>query len=118
VELIVRQWRMQLADGTASHEARWLGGGCRGSPYRWWRPRRAGNTVEGGCGEHSRVQEGRVVRTAACDRAARWKRIRAREGTLENFIFFSKVRTRGSQYAIASGRDASVRTDARVKSLS
>jgi hypothetical protein len=88
VELIVRQRRRQLADGTASHEARRLGGGYSGSPDRWWRPRRAGNTMEGGCREHNRVREGSVVGMAARDQAARWKRIRAREGTVENFIFF------------------------------
>jgi transposase-like protein len=97
VELIVRQWRRQLADGTTSHEARRLGGGCRGSLDRWWRPWRAGNTVEGGRGEHSRVREGSVVGTAARDRAARWKRIRAREGTVENFFFLARCGREGAK---------------------
>jgi hypothetical protein len=64
------------------------------------------------------------VKAATHDRAARWRRslrwrwAGAREGVVDNFIFFCRVRTRGSEDAIASGGDVSVRTDARVESLS
>jgi hypothetical protein len=36
---------------------------------------------------------------------------------VENFIFFGRVRTRGSEDTIASGGDAFVHTDIRVESI-
>jgi hypothetical protein len=43
---------------------------------------------------------------------------RSERGRSEEFYFFGRVRTRGSEDAIASRGDASVRMDTRVKSLS
>jgi hypothetical protein len=55
----------RLFAGASVVEACRLGGGGRGSPNRWRRPRRAGSVVERGRGEH-----GRAVEVDACDRAA------------------------------------------------
>jgi hypothetical protein len=43
---------------------------------------------------------------------------RSKRGWGGEFYFLGKVRMRGSEDAIANGGDASVHTDARVKSLS
>jgi hypothetical protein len=43
---------------------------------------------------------------------------RSERGHDGEFYFFGRVMTRGSEDAIASGKDASFRNDARVESLS
>jgi hypothetical protein len=88
-------------------EAQRLGGGGRGSPNWWGQTRQA-------AARWSVAAASMTVR----EQAARWRRPRVTGQRGGEFYFFGRERTRGSEDAGASGGDTSVRTDARVKSLS
>ena len=85
MEIVVRQRRGQLADGTAPHEAHPPRRLARSVEAR--RLRQAGSAVEHGRGEQ----------------AVRWRRTGAR-GRGGELYFFGRVTMRESEDAIASGK--------------